>query len=79
MGFGAEVLFLLLLGLPVLGPRQLHAMLGQVARAKAQIENATRGFKSQLSADLHASPRKATRIVRMISWGFKGLQESTDK
>jgi hypothetical protein len=32
MGFGAEVLFLLLLGLLVLGPRQLHAMLGQVAR-----------------------------------------------
>jgi Sec-independent protein translocase protein TatA len=59
MGFGADVLFLLLLGLLVLGPRQLHAMLGQVARAKAQIENAIRGLKSQLSAELHASPRKS--------------------
>jgi Sec-independent protein translocase protein TatA len=59
MGFGAEILFVLLLGLLVLGPKRLVTVLGRVARAKAQIENATRGFKSQLSAELHATPRKS--------------------
>jgi Sec-independent protein translocase protein TatA len=59
MGFGAEVIFLLLLGLLVLGPKKLHAMLGELARARAQIENATRGFRSQLSAELDGSPKKS--------------------
>jgi hypothetical protein len=36
-------------------------MLGHVARAKAQIENATRGFRSQLSAELDALPTKTDR------------------
>jgi hypothetical protein len=38
VGLGTEILFLLLLGLLVLGPKLLHAMLGHVARAKAQLE-----------------------------------------
>jgi hypothetical protein len=42
-----------------------------VARAKNQIENATRGFKSQVSTELHASPRgKATPIVRINQFGI---------
>ena len=45
MGFGAEILFVLLLGLLVLGPKRLVTMMGQVARAKSQVENATRSFK----------------------------------
>ena len=57
MGFGTEILFMLLLGLVVLGPKRLHAMLGHVARAKAELENATRGIKSQLAAELDAKPR----------------------
>ena len=52
MGFGTEFLFILMLGLVVLGPKRLHAMLGHVARAKAELENATRGLKSQLGAEL---------------------------
>jgi len=80
VGFGVEILFVLLLGLLVLGPKQLHAMLVQVARAKAQIENATRGFKSQLSAELHAAPRKSNtdrphKSVRDLT----GFSESSDK
>ena len=39
MGFGTEILFMLLLGLLVLGPKRLHTMLGHVARAKAELEN----------------------------------------
>jgi hypothetical protein len=37
-----------------LGPKQLHTLLGHVARAKAQFEEASRGFKSQLAAELDA-------------------------
>ena len=55
MGFGTEILFILMLGLVVLGPERLHAMLGHVAQAKAELENATRGIKSQLGAELDAA------------------------
>jgi len=55
MGFGAEILFIVLLGLLVLGPKRLHTVLAEVARAKAQFEEASRGFKSQLTAELEAA------------------------
>jgi Sec-independent protein translocase protein TatA len=58
VGFGTEILFMLVLGLLVLGPKRLHTMLGHVARAKAQFEEASRGFKSHLSADLEAASRE---------------------
>jgi Sec-independent protein translocase protein TatA len=54
VGLGTEVLFILMLGLMVLGPKQLHTLLRQVARAKAQFEEASRGFKSELAAELEA-------------------------
>ena len=52
MGFGTEILFMLVLGLLLLGPKRLPAILGHVARAKTQFDNATRSFKSQLQAEL---------------------------
>ena len=55
MGFSAEILFIVLLGLLVLGPKRLHTVLADVARAKAQFEKASRGFKSQLTAELEAA------------------------
>jgi Sec-independent protein translocase protein TatA len=57
VGFGTEILFLLMLGLLVLGPKRLHTMLAHVARAKAEFEDASRGFKSQLTAELDDAPR----------------------
>jgi Sec-independent protein translocase protein TatA len=54
--FGTEILFMLMLGLLVLGPKRMHTMLGHVARAKAQFEEASRGFKSQLAAGLDPAP-----------------------
>lgn len=54
MGLGTEILFILMLGLLVLGPRQMHTLFGHVARAKAQLEEASRGFKSQLTAEVDA-------------------------
>lgn len=55
MGLGTEILIILLLGLLVLGPKQLHKLLGHVARARAQFEEASRGFKSQIAAELDAA------------------------
>jgi Sec-independent protein translocase protein TatA len=52
VGLGTEIVFLLVLGLLVLGPKRLPTILGHVARAKAQFEGATRNFKSQLQAEL---------------------------
>jgi len=55
-----EILFVLFLGLLVLGPKQMHTILGRVARAKAQFENAARGLKSQLAAELDTAPGAGT-------------------
>jgi Sec-independent protein translocase protein TatA len=52
---GTEILFVLLLGLLVLGPKQLHTLLRHVARAKAQFEGAIHGFKSQLTEEFDAA------------------------
>jgi Sec-independent protein translocase protein TatA len=60
VGLGTEVLFIIILGLLVLGPKQLHALLGRVAQAKAQFEEASRGFKSQLAAELDATHQEKT-------------------
>jgi Sec-independent protein translocase protein TatA len=57
VGFGTELLLVLLLGFLILGPKQMHAMLGHVARAKAEFDKATRSFKSQLAAELEAPPQ----------------------
>jgi Sec-independent protein translocase protein TatA len=57
VGFGTELLFIFMLALLVLGPKQLHSMLGYVARAKVELENATRSIKSQLAAEVDARPR----------------------
>jgi Sec-independent protein translocase protein TatA len=56
VGFGAEILFMIVLGFLFLGPKRLPTILGHVARAKAQFERATRSLKSQLEAELAAQP-----------------------
>jgi Sec-independent protein translocase protein TatA len=49
---GAELLIGLALAFVVLGPRRMQSMLGQVGRAKAQFDKASRGIKTQLAAQL---------------------------
>ena len=56
MGFGMEILFVLMLGLLILGPKRLHTILVHAAQAKAELQNATRGLRSQLAAELDAAP-----------------------
>jgi Sec-independent protein translocase protein TatA len=49
VGLGTELLLLLLLGFLILGPKQMHALLGRVAHIKAEFDKATRSFKSHLT------------------------------
>jgi len=52
MGFGTEIFFFVALGVLVLGPKQLHTMIGHLTRAKARFEEVTQAFKSQLDEEL---------------------------
>ena len=57
MGFGPEMLFMIFLGLVLLGPKRLQTLLGHVARVKAEFDKASRGIKTQLTAELqHSHP-----------------------
>jgi Sec-independent protein translocase protein TatA len=60
MGFGTEILFVLVLGFLLLGPKRLPAILGHVARAKTQFEKASRSLRSQLEVELAAQPPSGT-------------------
>jgi Sec-independent protein translocase protein TatA len=51
----SEILLISMRGLLVLGPKHLHTLLGHLARVKAQLEEASRGFESQLAVELDAS------------------------
>ena len=57
MGFGTEILFMLVLGFLLLGPKRLPTILGHLARAKHQFEKASRGLRSQLEAELEVEHR----------------------
>ena len=57
MGFGTEVLFMIILGLVVLGPKRLHTLLQHVARMRADFEKTSRAIKSQLAAGLEGAPQ----------------------
>jgi Sec-independent protein translocase protein TatA len=85
VGFGMEILFVLMLGLLVLGPKRLYTMLAHAARAKAELENATRGLTSQLAAKLDAAPGVAKTDCPHVSVGdcdlcstFKSAPESRE-
>lgn len=54
MGFGSEIVFVFVLGFLLLGPKRLQGLLGHVARAKAQLKNATHHLTSQLDAALES-------------------------
>jgi Sec-independent protein translocase protein TatA len=55
VGLGTEILFILMLGLLVLGPKQLPTLLGHLAWAKARLEEAGPGLRSQLAAEHDAA------------------------
>jgi Sec-independent protein translocase protein TatA len=61
VGFGTEILFIVALGGLLLGPKRLHTVLGQVARAKAQFEKTTRSLKNKLEEELEARNRDSSQ------------------
>ena len=52
MGLGTELPLLLAFGFVVLGPKRMQTLLGDVARAKAELHKASRGIKSQLPGEI---------------------------
>jgi Sec-independent protein translocase protein TatA len=50
VGFGGEIFFILALGFLLLGPKRLPAILGHIARARAQFKHAKQSFAAQLDA-----------------------------
>lgn len=64
MGLGTEIPLLLGLGFVVLGPKRMHAMLGRVARAKAELDKMGRGL-SLISQQQRAKARR--RSVKVMA------------
>jgi Sec-independent protein translocase protein TatA len=60
-GLGTGLPLFVALGFLVLGPKRMHAMLGQLARVKAEFDKARRGLKSQLTAELSGKPPAASK------------------
>jgi len=54
VGFGGLIL-MLGLGFLVLGPKQMQKVIGQVARAKNELEKTTRALKAQLTTELEST------------------------
>jgi len=55
VGFGSEILFVLFLALLMFGPKQMKSVLRYITGAKAKFEEASRAFKSQLTAELETA------------------------
>jgi Sec-independent protein translocase protein TatA len=56
-GFGTELLLFCGLGYVILGPQRMHAILRQIARAKAEFERTQQQIKSQLSTEVDAETK----------------------
>lgn len=62
MAFGSEILLLMGAGFVVLGPKRMQSMLGQIGRAKAQFDRASRSFLTEVSSSLDENPCSSERI-----------------
>jgi Sec-independent protein translocase protein TatA len=58
VGFGTELLFVFVFGFLVLGPKKLPVILGRIARAKAQLRQATHTLTADLDTALEP-PKQA--------------------
>lgn len=56
-GFGTELLLFCGLGYVILGPQRMHAILRQIARAKAEFERTQQQIKSQLATEVDAETK----------------------
>ena len=67
-------LFIVMLGFLFVGPKRLPTILGQIGRAKAQLENATRNLKSELETEVE-SQRHDEHVTANLKTG--GEQRAT--
>jgi Sec-independent protein translocase protein TatA len=56
MGLGTELPLLLALGFVVLGPKRMQAILGHIAKAKAELAKSSRTLQSHLAVELEGEP-----------------------
>jgi Sec-independent protein translocase protein TatA len=56
---GAELMIGLALAFVVLGPKRMRLMLGHAGRAKARLDTATEGMKTQWAEQLNAANNRA--------------------
>jgi Sec-independent protein translocase protein TatA len=64
MGFGTEILLLVVVGFLVLGPKRMQEVVRTVASLKTKLEQTTREIKSQLAAELE----KETGTPNFAQW-----------
>jgi len=55
-GLGTGLPLFVALGFLVLGPKRMHAMLGHLAKARAELDKASRGLKSEITAEISGEP-----------------------
>jgi len=56
MGLGAGLPLLFALGFVVLGPKRMQAILGHIAKARAELAKSSRDIKSRLATELEGEP-----------------------
>jgi Sec-independent protein translocase protein TatA len=56
MGLGTGLPLLFALGFVVLGPKRMQAILGQIAKVKAEFAKSSRDIKSRLAVELEGEP-----------------------
>ena len=71
MGFGTELLFLFVLGFLLLGPKKLPAILGSIARAKAQLKKATQTVADELDVGLEPRSQQPETNVQARPGGHQ--------
>lgn len=69
MGFGTELLFVFVLGFLILGPKKSPAIIGHIARVKAQLEKATHAFTAELDAALEPHRKQPEASLHAVTEG----------
>lgn len=69
MGFGTELLFVFVLGFLILGPKKLPAIIGHIARVKAQLRKATHSFTAELDESLEPHSQQPETSFHAVTGG----------
>jgi len=76
MGLGIDLILLLVFGLLFLGPKQMHSVLKDVARMKAQFDRARQNLKQQLTGLSETeSPEAIPQSIERPSTSFSKAAE----